>query len=356
MRLIKRLWVLGVRRVREEVDDAQDDIARSAKPIRWGLWFAACCFMGALVIGIYWSFSPRVLDVKLVMRNALLEQHVSSAENLSVGIATTSSLIAITETLWKKPGGYLSNDMFPPGLWLDNISYWEQGVLFQLRDTVDVLRTSFSQSVNNSYIDDNLQKASARLNFSSTSWLFPASESQYVSAVNHLKKYLYRLIKSNNSDAHFYADTDRLNDYLAGVEQRLKNLAQRLTASVGPDINTNSSALKITQIGAGGLYTKTPWLQVDNVFYEARGSSWALLILLQGVEIDFAIVLQEKNAKTCYEQIVRELLPTQQPIYSPFVLNGDGFGFVANHSLLMASHLSRTQAAVADCRRQLLKL
>ena len=355
MRLIKRLWIWGLRRVREEVDDAQDDITHSAKPIRWSMWLAACYFICALAVGIYWSFFPRSLDVKLVMQHALLEQHVSSAENVSAGIATTASLIAIAETLWEKPGGYLSNDMLPPSIWLDNMPYWEQGVLSQVRDTVEVLRASFSQSVDNSYIDDNLQKARARLNFSSTSWLFPAAESQYIAGVNHLKKYLHRLIKSKNTDAHFYADADHLNDYLAGVEQRLKNLSQRLTASVGPDINTDASALKITQIGAGGLYTKTPWLQIDNVFYEARGSSWALLILLQGVEIDFAVVLQEKNAKTCYEQIIRELLPTQQPIYSPFILNGDGFGFVANHSLLMASYFSRTQAAVADCRRQLSK-
>ena len=43
-------------------------------------------------------------------------------------------------TLLSKPGGYLSNDRFPPGIFLDNIPSWEYGVLVQVRDLTRALR------------------------------------------------------------------------------------------------------------------------------------------------------------------------------------------------------------------------
>jgi hypothetical protein len=35
------------------------------------------------------------------------------------------------------------------------------------------------------------------------------------------------------------------------------------------------------------------------------------------------------------------------------ILNGDGYGFFANHSLVLASYLSRAHAAVIDLRELL---
>jgi hypothetical protein len=86
------------------------------------------------------------------------------------------------------------------------------------------------------------------------------------------------------------------------------------------------------------------------VFYEARGSAWALLHLLRAVEVDFADVLRNKNAEVSLRQIIRELEATQEPMWSPMVLNGTGFGPLANHSLVMASYISRANAALIDLR------
>jgi len=47
---------------------------------------------------------------------------------------------------------------------------------------------------------------------------------------------------------------------------------------------------------------------------------------------------------------VRELEATQDPVWSPMILNGSGFGLFANHSLVMASYISRANAAVIDLR------
>jgi hypothetical protein len=49
-------------------------------------------------------------------------------------------------------------------------------------------------------------------------------------------------------------------------------------------------------------------------------------------------------------QITRELEATQLPMWSPLILNGTGFGPLANHSLVMASYVSRANAALIDLR------
>lgn len=71
------------------------------------------------------------------------------------------------------------------------------------------------------------------------------------------------------------------------------------------------------------------------------------------MERDFGPVLDNKNARVSLQQIIRELEATQVPLFSPVILNGTGFGLVANHSLTMASYISRANAAIIDLRELL---
>jgi len=52
-------------------------------------------------------------------------------------------------------------------------------------------------------------------------------------------------------------------------------------------------------------------------------------------------------------QTIRELEATQEALWSPVVLNGSGFGVFANHSLVLASYISRANAAILDLRELL---
>ncbi|MDG2036501.1 MAG: DUF2333 family protein, partial [Pseudomonadales bacterium] len=65
--------------------------------------------------------------------------------------------------------------------------------------------------------------------------------------------------------------------------------------------------------------------------------------------------LEKKNARVSMQQIIRVLESTQQAIWSPVVLNGSGFGLFANHSLVMASYISRANAGIIDLRELLSK-
>jgi len=86
------------------------------------------------------------------------------------------------------------------------------------------------------------------------------------------------------------------------------------------------------------------------VFFEARGTVWALIHFLKAADVDFADVLKKKNAEVSMRQIIRELEATQEFVWSPMILNGTGFGMLANHSLVMASYIGRANAAIVDLR------
>ena len=101
------------------------------------------------------------------------------------------------------------------------------------------------------------------------------------------------------------------------------------------------------------MIAKSSWFEIDDNFFEARGTAWALIHFLRAAEIDFRQVLLDKNALVSLQQIIRELEATQEMVYSPIILNGSGFGVLANHSLVMANYISRANAAVIDLRQLL---
>ncbi len=320
-----------------------------------GLSFLVIIFFLLFILSWYWSREPNPFDIQ---QNA--QQSADKLQqNIVAGFTTTATLIKVAETLLDKPGGYISNDRFPPGLLIDNIKNWEFGVLVQVRDLARVLRNDMSRSQSQSLENPYLAKAEPKFNFDNNSWIFPASEAEYRDGIHYLQKYLQDLARSDQPSAQFFTRADNLTDWLGVVEKRLGSLSQRLSASVGQDrINTDlagdSAATQSTRT-ASQLRVKTPWLQIDDVFYQARGSAWALIHFMKAIEQDFSAVLQKKNALVSLRQIVRELEASQQTLWSPIILNGSGFGLVANHSLVMASYLSRANAAVIDLRNLLIQ-
>ncbi len=231
------------------------------------------------------------------------------------GYTTVETLKRVAGTLLDKSGGYLSNDLAPPGLWLDNMPNWEYGVLVQVRDLSRALRKDFARSQSQSTEDADLAKAEPRFNFDNKSWALPASEQEYRAGIQSLSRFQTRLADPNQSQAQFYARADNLRNWLTDVETRLGSLSQRLSASVGQmRLNTDLSGA----IPAGSEeIVKTPWLQIDNVFYEARGQAWALSHFLRAIEVDFADVLAKKNATVGVRQIIRELEAAQGAAVEP---------------------------------------
>lgn len=304
----------------------------------------------ALILGIFWSSEPDLFPVK----DSAIAMAEERGHQRVVGYATVSTLAEIGNILLEKPGGYLSNDVTPPGVWLDNMPSWELGVVIQMRDLARALRKDMSRSQSQSTEDVDLKESEPKFNFDHANWAFPSTEAQYREGLVYLERYRDRLADPTNSKAQFYARADNLNTWLMDVETRLGSLSQRLSASVGQvrentDLSGDPAAQQSTSSASREEF-KTSWWDIDNVFYEARGSAWALSHMLRAIAVDFESVLEKKNATASLNQIIRELEATQESIWSPLILNGSGFGVLANHSLVMANYISRANAAIIDLR------
>ncbi|MEO0442719.1 MAG: DUF2333 family protein [Pseudomonadota bacterium] len=333
----------------------RDDIKHGSTGVRVILGLVIAYLLLIMVLALYWSREPAINPLVGTDPQASgVDEPVDPEITCSV---TTASLIAVADTLLSKPGGYLSNDISPPGVLLDNIPNWEFGVLVQVRDLSKAMREVFSRSQSQSIEDRDLAIAEPRFNFDNETWIFPSTESVYREGLEHLNKYHSRLVDPNQTTAQFYARTDNLEFWLSSVEKRLGSLSQRLSASVGKrrlntDLAGEADATQSTP-APKEIEVKTPRLEIDDVFYEARGTTWALIHFLKAVEVDFDEVLAKKNAKISLQQIIRELEATQVSVYSPFILNGSGFGILANHSLVMASYISRAHTGIIDLRELL---
>ncbi|MGK0247631.1 MAG: hypothetical protein ACI910_000355 [Oleispira sp.] len=304
----------------------------------------------ALVLGYLWSSEPENFSVQ---QNAKVVAEEFGIDPV-IGFTTSVTLTKVAKTLLDKSGGYLSNDILLPGLWLDNIPNWEYGVLVQVRDLSRALRKDFSRSQSQSTQDKDLEIAEPQLHFDNDSWAVPSTESEYRRGINALLNYSQRLANPADDKSQFYARADNLSQWLLDVETRLGSLSQRLSASVGKRrLNTDlagDTASRQSTANADDQEVKTPWTEIDDVFFEARGASWALLHIMKAIEVDFRAILEKKNALVSLRQIIRELEGTQESMWSPMILNGSGFGLFANHSLVMASYISRANAGISDLR------
>ncbi|MBK8454449.1 MAG: DUF2333 family protein [Thiofilum sp.] len=339
---------------------------------RWTVKILVVLFIIAqVVLMLYWSYEPRAFDVR---ENAYQTLNIAPNEPLKPGVITAATYSRVASTLLDKHGGYLSNDVSVPGIVMDNMPNWEFGVLTQVRDFSLAMRDDFSRSQSQSTADPDLVTAHTRFNTDHTLWLLPPAENQYRGGVEAVDAYLQRL---QTGEATFSARSDNLNSWLSKVQRQLGSLSMALGASVGlrhvketnplaadtqvnqtenpaPDAPTSVTGLpttteiEIAPDNPNEIIVTTPRFQVDNVFYQARGQTWAILHLLKAIEVDFADILKQKNALVSLQQIINKLESTQDFIWSPIILNGTGYGLLANHSLVMASQVARANAALID--------
>ena len=311
--------------------------------------------IGLLLFGIaeYWGDEePRFDVLEVAMKDAGLDK----PKDMPLGYAYASAIIHIATTLLEKPGGFLSNDMFPPGVLEDNMPQWEYGVLTSLRDGTSALRNHIARAQSQSKEDGDLAKAEPMFYFDHKSWQLPSSESEYWKGIEAMERYRDRLRKKGpagnttgseaGNESQFYSRADNLRQYLEILEKRLGSLSNRLSASAG-------DARQINQEDGRVAVTKTSWWNIDDIFFEARGYCWSTIHILRAAEFDFRDILSNKTALVTLQAIIHELEDGQGPFLSPVILNGGGFGLFANYSLTLANYIARANAATIDLRNLL---
>ncbi len=337
----------------EENDFSEDSKSRG---IIWGFnVFIGIVVLVLFVLGAWWGREPNTFNVY-----EIAEEHAKEigVPEMPVGFVYTSTLAHMADVLLHKPGGYITNDVAPPGLFLDNIQSWEYGALVMLRDATTALRNHFARNQSQSTEDPDLSKAEPYFYYERNSWALPSTEAEYQKGIEALDAYMQHLSKpdANGKTANFYPRADNLWQYIEVVIKRLGGLSSRLTASTQRGVGNHKLNAEIDKTPAGlqqdefDVQIASSWLEIDNIFYEARGASWALLQILQAIKQDFSLILLDKRAMNTVDIMIHELQNAVSPVLSPMILNGDGFGLFANYSLTMANSIARANAAALDLR------
>jgi hypothetical protein len=246
------------------------NILSTGKWTKLTAWTLAVVLLLMFVIGFWASREP---DVFWVQRSA-------DQENAIVGYATVDTLVRVAETLLQKNAGYLTNDKLPPFVVLDNIPSWELGVVNQMRDLGRVMRDDYTRSQSQSKEDPDVAEGSPKFFYDNNSWVFPTTESEYREGIAAFTRYRDRLA-SGDPNTVFYARADNLREWLSQVEKRLGSLTRRLGNSVARtrinDDLAGDAAAEASGSQPDTVDVRTSWWKTDNIFFEARGTAWALV-------------------------------------------------------------------------------
>ncbi len=320
------------------------------KGVLWGIGgLVTFIIIVIMVVGWYWSSEPDRFDVQ---EEALLRSKKTDVSQLPTGYVYANTLAHIAEMLLNKPGGYITNDVAPPGVLLDDITSFEFGALIMLRDAASALRNHLARSQSQSAEDPDLAKAEPYFYYEHDSWALPSTEKEYNKGIDALHRYMERLgNKDAKTPAQFYSRADNLWQYVEVIIKRLGGLSTRLAASTERFENRYTAGGDVVLLEEqNATVRKTPWIDIDNIFWESRGAAWALLHILKAIKYDFRDILLDKRAMKTVDQMILAMEHALEPVLSPMILNGNGFGIFANYSLTMANYIARANASALDLR------
>ncbi len=259
---------------------------------------------------------------------------VASVADKNPGVILTETMARVAETLYQKPGGYLANDRLPPGVFMDDIPNWELGVLQEVRRTTHALGHQFAMSHAALQEDADLADAEIAFGVDPHSWIFPRAEKSFREGTHDLQQFSQRL-KRTDSGAVFLPTNTALLLYLQDTAQELIQMSALLNSALPqPELEGDRNL---------PAAARTSWWNVDDHFYYVRGQCWALAAILQAIRTEYSGFLLAHHADLSLLAMIRELQAAGQPVYSPVILNGSGFGLFANHSLTLANYVDRAQ-------------
>jgi hypothetical protein len=258
-------------------------------------------------------------------------------ERYKPGMFLTDTLIRIAEGM---TAHWLPNDVLWPTVLLDNPQSFQLGELEAVRYAVKSLRDDLSRMRTTDQIDADIDRASSNFFFEPTRWAFPSAESRYRHAIADLQRYRERL---ERDEAAFSPRADNLHKFLGDLASLLGGVSNRL-ANAPRDIQ-----LRITEETAGDVALErehdirhlTPWREIDDNFYYARGVLYVIRQLMLAVKYDFSDIITQRNAGNLVIAIIRTLDRAQfEPL---MVANGDRGSLWANHSLQLQALLEDTR-------------
>ncbi|MEF1335335.1 DUF2333 family protein, partial [Vibrio rotiferianus] len=186
-----------------------------------------------------------------------------------------------------------------------------------------------------------------------TKWIATDYQKKLSKAEKAMHSYKTRLMNDNPRDGQFVSKSTSLVFWLKLVDKNLGDLATSLGASRG-EVQVNTALAgdtgKVAWKDSYEFIAETPWLKIDDVYWESRGQVWALLAIFKAIRADFDVTLDKKSAGPIVDQIIRALTYALRPIDSPYVFNGskESYGYTPNYSQQLSSDITRADNGVRE--------
>jgi hypothetical protein len=181
---------------------------------------------------------------------------------------------------------------FMPSSHLDNMSNYQQGVIYALGRFAVELSDQIGRSRGSSQVDPDLDRAVGLLKYPGNIWVYDPknslaptspSETQYRRAREALLSY-----------------NTRLSQGKAVFDPRSDNLAHTMDY-IAADLGSQSAVIE------NHLKEKRFWLTddvCDDIFYATKGRLYAYYLVLREMKKDYAAVIQERNLEKVWDNML----------------------------------------------------
>jgi hypothetical protein len=308
------------------------------KMTKFGKWvmmiLLAFILIWPLSAGLYWTVYrtytlldptrfPDLDSAIVAVQQTTTHESAPAQKGAALSVAIRNRL----EREMDSPFGWSINDlMVSPTRWLDNRANRQRGTIFATRMMSTFFSTNLAKYGKVDKENENLKEAREKyFAFTSDSWWFPSSESQYKKGISELKKYEADLLKGDEGAVFNMRTDDMFNmlDFIIGK--------QFLDEPLGLLVQSNDDV---------------PYIELDDHIYYTQG----IILVLRDVLRTFVHLypeVQEKGGKENIRIAFREMdrICTFDPL---IVLRGDHDSIMADHRGKMARYLISIRERIND--------
>ena len=248
------------------------------------------------------------------------------------GEAFATTLAEIVDHELSSSTGWRPNDLFlwGPGLWADNNSNRQLGIIQAMRESTRVFRDHLTKVSATEY-DPNLVDADTKLRNDEYKFWFPSAESRFGEAVEALRRYVQGL----------------------GVEPRISKPINRRNVEL---IRLFQSWTDLLGGAHANLYDEdvSVW-RTDDHFYHAQGLAHVMVHLTAAIRREYEAELRDRGTVLELLAQVEHSLARAALLKPLVVLDGDPAGLFANHRRNLDAYIFDARQLLYSIREELEK-
>ena len=230
---------------------------------------------------------------------------------------------------------------FLPGAALDNMPNYQQGMISAISRFAIEMSDQIGRVRGASQVDTDLDKAAGLLKYKPDVWVYDISESLLPtrSSADQYRLGAKALASYNERLAAGQAVFERRSDNLLAT-------LDRFTADLG-------SASAVIDNSVNDLFTFST--NADDVFYRTKGRLYAYYMLLEGLKVDYAQVIEERSLGNAWDLMLNSLREAagMDPLV---VINGSPDGVILpSHLTAQGFYLLRARTQLREISNILLK-